>query len=143
MNLPVASLMAFCVTVAALVPVPVSAQSPSEPIRMSVSRQDCQRLVRHRPDPGVAYEPGVDVRGRRVVPADADNRAPIELPDIFTFAITRELAGLPGDTGAEMSVGTVTYDPGSGRFAFNGRPLSDPALTRLSVKCRAAIGGEP
>ena len=41
-----------------------------EKATVAITRADCARLVAHRPAPDVAYQPGVDVYGREVVPAD-------------------------------------------------------------------------
>lgn len=57
--------------------------------KVTVSRQDCARLVRHVPAADVAYQPGVGVKGRKVAPADlpgsgADMKV---LPEVFEFTI--------------------------------------------------------
>jgi hypothetical protein len=37
---------------------------------VTVSRNDCSRLIHHVPSANVAYQPGVDVKGKKVAPAD-------------------------------------------------------------------------
>src|SRR5574338_1069074 len=54
---------------------------------VAISRQDCERLVRHEPAPDVAYQPGVDVHGNPVVPADLGGGSQIELPDVIYIPI--------------------------------------------------------
>ena len=39
--------------------------------------------MRHEPAPDVAYQPGVDVHGRAVAPADLNGGSQIELPDVI------------------------------------------------------------
>ena len=57
----------------------VSAQQVSGgsggPLVISITKADCSRLISHVPAPDVAYTPGVDVRGKPVVSADADPAA--------------------------------------------------------------------
>ncbi|TAN53703.1 MAG: hypothetical protein EPN26_06725 [Rhodospirillales bacterium] len=54
-----------------------------------VTRQDCQRLIRHVPSADAAYQPGVDVKGRKVAPADlAGSGNDIKLlPEVLQFNI--------------------------------------------------------
>ena len=52
-----------------------------------VSRQDCQRLVRHVPAADVAYQPGVDVQGRPVAPADLGGGLDLGLPESYSFDV--------------------------------------------------------
>ena len=37
-----------------------------------ITKSDCIRIVEHHPSAEVAYQPGVDVRGKKVVPADVE-----------------------------------------------------------------------
>jgi hypothetical protein len=48
------------------------AAANSGPMVITISKPDCSRLISHTPAPDVAYKPGVDVRGKPVVSADAD-----------------------------------------------------------------------
>jgi hypothetical protein len=48
------------------------AAATSGPMVITISKPDCSRLISHAPAPDVAYKPGVDVRGKSVVSADAD-----------------------------------------------------------------------
>ncbi|HIC81294.1 MAG TPA: hypothetical protein EYP07_10060, partial [Kiloniellaceae bacterium] len=49
---------------------------------LTITRADCQRLVRHLPAADVAYQPGVDVRGRPVAPADLGAAEPGAAPPL-------------------------------------------------------------
>lgn len=67
----------------------VAATASAEEVTVTVTRQDCARLVRHMPSADVAYQPGVDVKGRKVAPADlpgsgADLKI---LPEVLEFTI--------------------------------------------------------
>ena len=122
----------------------------SEPVlahTVSVSRVGCDRLVRHVPDASVAYQPGVDSRGRAVTPADIGGALPIQLPERFQIPITVDLAarfGIPkrGDakyTG-DIQVGLVEVDR-QGRATFNGQPLTPEDEYELARACQATTGG--
>ena len=111
--------------------------------RVRISRADCQNLVQYRPDPGVAYRPGVDVRGKPVAPADLPgSTAPIALPRNVEFYVS--FNPLKGETGrrfdkSELVVGTVGYDLETGDVTFNGQPLTDPEKNEIARRCRHAL----
>ncbi|MCR6632206.1 MAG: hypothetical protein NVV74_20360 [Magnetospirillum sp.] len=69
-----------------------TAEIPSQPIRIVITKLDCSRLVRHTPSADVAYQSGVDARGRRVAPADVPGSGadaiPGLVPDVLEFPIT-------------------------------------------------------
>ena len=116
------------------------AQDAAGDVAVTIGKRECEYLMRHRPAPDVAYRPGVDVRGRAVAPAEGDGPAPLKLPDTYTFAISRTIAGLPGGAEAEMAIGTIEYDINSGRMTFNGHPLTDPLADELVIHCRTVLG---
>lgn len=68
------------------------AKATAGPMVITISKPDCSRLVRHISAPDVAYQPGVDARGRPVVSADADPRqaefARKILPEVLEIPIT-------------------------------------------------------
>lgn len=68
---------------------PAAADDAAPKVR--ITKKDCQRIVRHQARADVAYQPGVDVRGNPVVPADASGGFTIPLPDVFEFNITKDL----------------------------------------------------
>lgn len=113
--------------------------------RIRLSREDCRRLVEHRPDPGIDHRPGVDVRGKPVPPADLPGSGlRLEPADEIEFEISFNpleggSAGRFGST--ELFVGTVRFDLKTGAAAFNGVPLSDPEQAELSRKCSEALRG--
>ncbi|MHA1566933.1 MAG: hypothetical protein ACTSX7_16605 [Alphaproteobacteria bacterium] len=114
---------------------------------VSVSREGCERLVQHVPDANVAYQPGVDSRGRAVASADYDGAPAIQLPERFQIPITVDLAarfGVPkrGDANytGDIQVGLVEVDR-KGRATFNGQPLTRQDGYELARLCQATTGG--
>ncbi len=128
---------------------------------LRIDARVCRRLVEHVPDPDVTYQPGVDVRGRPVVPADATSWSQFEalVPDTVTFHIAVDAldyideqrplppahAGEPrrwfGVDSAEAILGTVTYDLVRNRFLINGRPLITSQQDALAWACRQGLSG--
>lgn len=109
---------------------------------VEVTASDCARLIQHQPDPGVAFVPNVDLRGRPVAPADLPGSPQIQVPESFNIPITVDLAerlGIPpggdADFSAEAHIGHVDVEPG-GRAFFNGQPLQDEAARQLSILCQ-------
>jgi len=76
-----------------------NAEAASDAPKVRITKKDCRRLVRHQASANVAYQPGVDVRGNPVTPADASGGFTIPLPDVFEFNITKDLTAYLG--GAE------------------------------------------
>jgi hypothetical protein len=108
---------------------PVSSQPATMPVY--VSRQDCARLVAHRPDPGVAYQPGTDVHGRYVAPADLPSDSNLKLlPDRVTFDLKLN----------PLAYGGAAANPNGGRFANTNVPLAKIEVDLLSGAVK--INGE-
>ena len=98
-------------------------------LTVRVREADCRRLVSHVPDAGVAYEPGVDVRGESVAPADLHGGHDLNLPSRIAIPIEVELYRRV-DPAPEAESGTTDPDPdpdglGAG---VRGRTRLDPAL---------------
>ncbi len=114
-----------------------------EKATVAITRADCARLVAHVPGPGVAYEPGVDVYGREVAPADLGGAPRIELPETILIDIEVDLFerfGIPANPAlyeADAEVGAVLYQ--DGRFTFNGQPLQDEAEAELAARCQRIV----
>jgi hypothetical protein len=53
---------------------------------------ECRYLPAHQADAGVAYQPGVDVHGKPVVPADLDAAPVAALPETITVPLSIDLA---------------------------------------------------
>jgi hypothetical protein len=111
-----------------------------------MSRQDCERLVQHEPAPGVTYQPGVDVHGRPVVPADLGGGAPIELPDVIYIPIEvllQDRFHIPANSvlfqaTAEVGVAELRGN----RVYYQDQLLGDPEVAALEAACRDRAGGQ-
>src|SRR5262245_43220410 len=107
---------------------------------VAISRRDCEQLVRHEPAPDVTYQPGVDVHGRPVVPADLGGGSQIELPDVIYIPIEVFLQGnfgIPGNSvlyDATAIVGVVSVH--GDQVYFEDQPLTDPEIAALEEVCR-------
>lgn len=55
--------------------------------QVTISRADCQALATYHPAPGVNYQPGVDVNGHYVAPADVPGGFTYNLPEKVEFDI--------------------------------------------------------
>ena len=89
---------------------------------------ECRVLPEHKASKGVAYQPGVDVRGKPVVPADV-NADPMGLSgQTIVVPLTIDLAkrlqnqNVPG-IGMEGTLGFLEVAP-DGRVTYNGRDLT-------------------
>src|SRR3546814_20823321 len=101
----------------------------------------------HRPDPDVAYTPGVDVRGNAVAPADQPGQSRVAAPDVVVIQLTVDLLrryGVPEESPlaprGEAAVGSLTYDIARGRMTYAGQPLSDTDQDAFAAACPAQRG---
>lgn len=107
---------------------------------VAISRRDCQSLVRHEPAPDVTYQPGVDVHGRPVVPADVNGGSQIELPDVIYIPIevlVQDKYGIPANSvlySATAEIGVVAVR--GNQVYFEDQPLGDPEVAALEQACR-------
>ncbi len=107
---------------------------------IAISRKDCQRLVNHQPAPDVTYQPGVDVHGRPVVPADLGGGQQIQLPDVIYIPIEvliQDKFGIPANSvlyDATALVGVVSVR--GNRVYFEDQELTDPEIAALEQACR-------
>ena len=114
-------------------PAPASAE-------IAIARRDCQRLVNHEPAPDVTYQPGVDVHGRPVVPADLGGGQQIQLPDVIYIPIevlVQDKFGIPANSvlyDATALVGVVSVR--GNQVYFEDQPLTDPEIVALEEACR-------
>ena len=113
--------------------------------RVTITRSDCQRLVRHVPAPDVAYQPGVDVNGRPVAPADLGSGVRIKVPEVIEIPIDVDLQdrfGIPPNRElfkADAFIGSVVVTVKDGRAYFNGQPLQDEAEFALTQRCQEIL----
>jgi len=107
---------------------------------IAVSRKDCERLVRHEPAPDVAYQPGVDVHGNPVAPADLGGGQQIELPDVIYIPIevlVQDKYGIPANSvlyEAKAQVGIVQVR--GNRVFYEDQELTAPETAALEAVCR-------
>lgn len=118
---------------------------PTQPLRIVITKTDCSRLIRHVPAPDVAYQPGVDVHGRAVAPADMPGSGadaiPNLLPEVLEIPLTiKPLQGQTyaksGSGDSQATLGTVRYDMAKGTFTFNGQPLGSAEQEELARACQ-------
>jgi len=111
---------------------------------MSVSLDDCRRLIRHKARDDVAYKPGVDVRGKAVAPADLQPLGAIKVPDEIVIDFGLDLAGRYGFGAASLfdataGIATIEYDLASGGLTFNGKPLLDEDARAIERACKLRL----
>ena len=108
-----------------------------------ISRTDCQRLIEHKARDDVAYQPGVDVRGRKVVPAEGPDAADMGalVPEMLAFSIAlnplKGGAARFGDT--SLSVGVIQFDMKKRQATLDGVPLNRGDTRKLLKECRRAV----
>ena len=131
--------LGFCTVLAAIA---VPAASYAETVR--ISRTDCQHLIEHKARGDVAFQPGVDVRGRQVVPAEGPD-APdmgVLVPEMLDFSIAlnplRGGAARFGET--SLGVGVIRFDMTERQATLDGVPLTRGDTRKLLEECRRAAG---
>jgi predicted acetyltransferase len=104
----------------------------------------CNALVKNTPDANVAYQPGIDVEGNAVAPADLPGSPQIKLPQKINIPLTLNLAKVLNlntsvypynqlGQGTEAQLGTLTVD--GDKVTFNGQDLSGAQQDKLAVLC--------
>ena len=123
------------------------AKAENRNITVEITEADCRLLTRHRPDADVAFQPGVDARGRAVAPADLNGGRPgLETPRRIVIPIEVDLFerfGVPANPDlfeADAQVGQVIYD--NGKLFYNGQRLADGASDELIPLCREVLEAE-
>jgi hypothetical protein len=110
---------------------------------LRMTQGDCKRLVDHQPAPNVAHQPGVDVRGNVLAPAETGGDVGLELSDDLVISIEfdlfERLGSAPGRIPLEAKVLIGTIELHGGRAYFNGRPLETAIEADLVEKCRQGL----
>ncbi len=112
---------------------------------LTLSQEDCARLARHYPSGDVAYQPGRDVRGKPVAPADLDGGSGLILPEAVVIPIEVDLFeryGIPANQDnfkGDIFIGEVVVDVATGRAIFNGQPLQSEAEAELAARCQRIL----
>lgn len=111
---------------------------------IAISRQDCQYLTRYQPAPDVNFQPGVDVRGRPVAPADIGGGQQLKLPETIYIPIEVDIGQryhIPANSPlwkATAEIGTVAVT--GDQVTFNGQPLTADDNAALAAMCRDRFG---
>jgi hypothetical protein len=131
------------VVIVALIVIAITTSRAAERT-VAIARSDCELAVRYVAPPGVNYQPGVDVNGRPVVPADLDGDHRLQLPESIPIVITegvRNRFRVSHNSplfDADAVVGIVELRLSDRRLTFNGVELSDPEANALAAMCRDA-----
>ena len=111
---------------------------------LRVTESDCANIIKHIARPDVTYQPGVDVRGNAVRPADVDGGNDLGLSGEYRITIevdTADRLGIPADPNrydADVQVGDVVVDQ-AGNISFNGKPLGDRHQQDIARHCREML----
>jgi len=109
-----------------------------------ISRTDCQRLIEHKARSDVAYQPGVDVRGRQVAPAQGPDTADLGalVPEILEFSIAlNPLKGGAAQFGeTSLGVGVIQFDMKKRQATLDGVALNRGDTRKLLEECRRTAG---
>ena len=113
-----------------------------------VTKSDCMTLVRHHPSADVTYQPGADVHGKYVAPADLPSGgAAFSLPDKvqFDLKINPMTYNQPSQTAAASkyanttsTVAHIAVDLKTGQTLLNGQPLEGDQDQYVLEVCRKA-----
>lgn len=92
----------------------------------------CRTLVKHKPADNVVYQPGVDVQGKAVVPADV-SEAKFKTPDVVKVPLTvdfaKRVAGLTGkDVVMESNIGMLDIHM-DGRVMYGDQDWTEETMT--------------
>ena len=144
-------MMKFVLTVFLLLSAPLIAEEANPQIR--VEKGVCRYVTRHVPDADVEYKPGVDVHGKKVVPADIDPPIDYHLEDSFYLRLTTDAVKAFGikvpeirsevpdsnpnskDVTSETTFGYITLK--HGKAYLNNRPLDPDAQRQLALLCKS------
>jgi len=88
---------------------------------------------------GADYQPGVDVYGRKVAPADLNGGYQIKVPDVIEFPITYDAAKNLGFNGSGLyegkgNVATVRVE--GDKVSINGQEVYSTKTADLIAACR-------
>jgi hypothetical protein len=106
-----------------------------------VSKAACAQVVEHVPDAGVAYQPGVDVNGKAVAPADLPDSQSAMNFDSFPIELDlnlRKKFQIPPQAQLfhfKAEFGTLQVQ--GNQVLFNGKPIAAGEANLLAAACRA------
>lgn len=134
-----------------LLALPAIAQDANPQIR--VEKGVCRYVTKHIPDADVDYKSGVDVHGKKVVPADLTPPMDYGLENSFYLRLTTDAVKAFGIkvpeirsnvSGANPNAAGVTTDTvfgyitlKHGKAYLNGKPLDATGQSQLAVLCKS------
>jgi hypothetical protein len=114
---------------------------------IAISERDCRQLVvKHEPAPDVTFQPGVDVHGNQVAPADLNGGSQLKLPDVIYIpleVLIQDKFGIPANSvlyEAKAQVGIVAVR--GDKVYYEDQLLNDPETVALEEACRAKLTGK-
>ena len=144
-------MMNYLFAIILLFAVPAWAQDANPQIR--VEKGVCRYVTKHIPDADVEYKPGVDVHGKKVVPADITPPVDYGLENSFYLRLTTDAVRAFGIKvpeirsnidGANPNAAGVTTDTAfgyitlkHGKAYLNGKPLDAAGQSQLAVLCKS------
>lgn len=112
-----------------------TAEMGGQPVRIVITKLDCSRLIRHVPAADVAYQPGVDARGRAVAPADMPgsgaNALPNLLPDVLEFPLTINPIGYGARNQAQREKAAAAQ---SSADTYSGKTAAQAQIAALTTQ---------
>lgn len=131
------------IVLAALMPALLLSVSAHAMISRRVNPALCN-AVNYQTPPGVEYQPGVDVNGKKVAPANVPNQQQMALPNKIKIPLTAPLAKLLNlDTsqnpankfgpGTEAQLGSFEVE--GNQVSFNGKPLTNDQKQKIAAAC--------
>jgi len=111
--------------------------------KVSISKQQCQTLAKHKPVAGADYQAGVDSRGKKLKGEGAEigGGSIIKIPDEISFDYSIDLAdkyGLGTSASADATMGKVTIK--NGKAYWNGQPMDGGDQASLADACNNTYG---
>ncbi len=119
-------------------------RAPAHGRKVMVDRRICDSVTRYVQPPGVAYEPGVDVNGNPVAPADLPGGNTWTPPKTLQFPVILNPFNIHGSSSStaakefsntQMPVAHVTVDLDSGEVLLDGKPISDTDAQAIAAAC--------
>lgn len=112
---------------------PTDLRPAAVPSPVQVDAAACAYATAHVPSPGTNYEPGVDVNGNPVAPADLAPSHPIQFPSRFAIPITSNVAkmlrGTAAATATTARTATTAGTTTTGTATTAGAPAAATGTT--------------
>ena len=130
-------LLPFITIFTAITAFPVSASET----KVIISKKDCGQLIHHQFYRDIDFEPGVDVRGKKVKSVEYFRDERLTLPKELSFKLNLDIARIYGldanGLSAVMSVGRIKL---KGRTIYlNDRKLNAKDSLAITTKCQKVI----